>query len=133
MITPNLYGNIVANVVAGLTGGPGIMPGANVGNHVAVFEQGARHVGQDVSSSLSQTDLRSGSFLASQGSCLSHWGSKSRYLKSCSAKFWQGICPSDIIHPMSGIDRVSTPELCIMLQQPSLPPGSTLIQTFAMK
>ena len=48
MITPNLYGNIVANVVAGLTGGPGIMPGANVGNHVAVFEQGARHVGQDV-------------------------------------------------------------------------------------
>jgi hypothetical protein len=48
-VTPNLYGNIVANVVAGLTGGPGIMPGANVGNHVAVFEQGARHVGQDVS------------------------------------------------------------------------------------
>ncbi len=47
-VTPNLYGNIVANVVAGLTGGPGIMPGANVGNHVAVFEQGARHVGQDV-------------------------------------------------------------------------------------
>lgn len=48
MVTPNLYGNIVANVVAGLTGGPGIMPGANVGNHVAVFEQGARHVGQDI-------------------------------------------------------------------------------------
>lgn len=48
-MTPNLYGNIVANVVAGLTGGPGIMPGANVGNQVAVFEQGARHVGQDVS------------------------------------------------------------------------------------
>lgn len=48
-VTPNLYGNIVANVVAGLTGGPGIMPGANVGNQVAVFEQGARHVGQDVS------------------------------------------------------------------------------------
>ena len=47
-MTPNLYGNIVANIVAGLTGGPGIMPGANVGNHVAVFEQGARHVGQDV-------------------------------------------------------------------------------------
>lgn len=47
-VTPNLYGNIVANVVAGLTGGPGIMPGANVGNHVAIFEQGARHVGQDV-------------------------------------------------------------------------------------
>ena len=49
MVTPNLYGNIVANVVAGLTGGPGVMPGANVGNDVAIFEQGARHVGQDVS------------------------------------------------------------------------------------
>lgn len=26
------------------------MPGANVGNQVAVFEQGARHIGQDVRS-----------------------------------------------------------------------------------
>lgn len=65
MVTPNLYGNIVANVVAGLTGGPGIMPGANVGNQVAVFEQGARHVGQDVSLS---SQVHSGSTAAcSQG------------------------------------------------------------------
>ena len=48
MVTPNLYGNLVANIVAGLTGGPGVMPGANVGYGVAIFEQGARHVGQDV-------------------------------------------------------------------------------------
>ena len=38
-MTPNLYGNLVANVVAGLTGGPGILPGVNVGDHCAVFEQ----------------------------------------------------------------------------------------------
>ena len=41
-MTPNLYGNLVANVVAGLTGGPGILPGVNVGDQCAVFEQ-ARH------------------------------------------------------------------------------------------
>lgn len=39
MVTPNLYGNLVANVVAGLTGGAGVMPGVNVGHGVAIFEQ----------------------------------------------------------------------------------------------
>ncbi|KAK9810571.1 hypothetical protein WJX73_001461 [Symbiochloris irregularis] len=48
MVTPNLYGNLVANVVAGITGGPGVIPGANVGDGIAIFEQGARHVGRDI-------------------------------------------------------------------------------------
>jgi len=48
MVTPNLYGNLVSNVVAGLCGGAGVVPGANVGENVAVFEQGARHVGKDI-------------------------------------------------------------------------------------
>ena len=48
MVTPNLYGNLVSNVVAGLCGGPGVMPGANIGKDVAIFEQGARHVGKDI-------------------------------------------------------------------------------------
>ena len=39
MVTPNLYGNLVANVVAGITGGPGVIPGANVGEGIAIFEQ----------------------------------------------------------------------------------------------
>ena len=34
--------------VAGLTGGAGLMPGVNVGDSVAVFEQGARHVAADI-------------------------------------------------------------------------------------
>ncbi len=38
-MTPNLYGNLVSNVVAGLCGGFGVVPGGNVGNGVAVFEQ----------------------------------------------------------------------------------------------
>jgi isocitrate dehydrogenase (NAD+) len=34
--------------VAGLTGGPGLFPGVNVGDTVAIFEQGARHVAKDI-------------------------------------------------------------------------------------
>ncbi|KAK8320427.1 hypothetical protein V6Z11_A12G036700 [Gossypium hirsutum] len=41
MITPNLYGNLVANTAAGIAGGTGVMPGGNVGAEHAVFEQGA--------------------------------------------------------------------------------------------
>jgi isocitrate dehydrogenase (NAD+) len=48
MVTPNLYGNLVCNVAAGLAGGAGIVPGCNVGSDIAVFEQGARHVGKDI-------------------------------------------------------------------------------------
>jgi isocitrate dehydrogenase (NAD+) len=38
MLSPNLYGNIVANVATGLVGGPGIVGGANIGDGIAVFE-----------------------------------------------------------------------------------------------
>jgi len=48
MLTPNLYGNIITNVGAGLVGGPGLTPGANVGDGVAMFEVGARHAAQDI-------------------------------------------------------------------------------------
>ncbi|KAF7128989.1 hypothetical protein RHSIM_Rhsim10G0201300 [Rhododendron simsii] len=36
---PNLYGNLVANTAAGIAGGKGVMPGGNVGDDHAVFEQ----------------------------------------------------------------------------------------------
>eukprot|EP00899_Mesostigma_viride_P029478 jgi/Mesvir1/9715/Mv12186-RA.1 len=48
MVTPNLYGSLVTNIGAGLAGGPGLLPGANIGERIAVFEQGARHVGNDI-------------------------------------------------------------------------------------
>jgi isocitrate dehydrogenase (NAD+) len=38
MVMPNLYGSIVSNVGAALIGGPGLVPGANVGRDFAVFE-----------------------------------------------------------------------------------------------
>ncbi|KAK4788326.1 hypothetical protein SAY86_019645 [Trapa natans] len=41
MVTPNLYGNLVANTAAGIAGGTGFMPGGNVGADHAIFEQGA--------------------------------------------------------------------------------------------
>lgn len=48
MILPNLYGNIVTNIATGLVGGPGLFPGANIGLHGAIFEQGARHSGRSI-------------------------------------------------------------------------------------
>ncbi|KAI5283707.1 isocitrate dehydrogenase (NAD(+)) idh1 [Ascosphaera aggregata] len=48
MLTPNLYGGILSNIGAALVGGPGIVPGCNIGRDVAVFEPGCRHVGLDI-------------------------------------------------------------------------------------
>ena len=38
LLLPNLYGDIVSDLAAGLVGGLGIVPGANLGEHDAVFE-----------------------------------------------------------------------------------------------
>lgn len=48
MVTPNLYGNLVTNVVSALVGGPGLTPGANIGERCAIFESGAHHVASDI-------------------------------------------------------------------------------------
>ena len=38
MLLQNLYGDIISDVTAGLVGGLGVVPGANIGTHGAVFE-----------------------------------------------------------------------------------------------
>jgi isocitrate dehydrogenase (NAD+) len=38
MLLPNLYGDIVSDLCAGLVGGLGVVPGANLGKEIAVFE-----------------------------------------------------------------------------------------------
>src|SRR5690348_15304754 len=38
LVLPNLYGDIVSDLAAGLVGGLGIVPGANLGENMAVFE-----------------------------------------------------------------------------------------------
>ncbi|HZL64772.1 MAG TPA: isocitrate/isopropylmalate family dehydrogenase [Thermoleophilia bacterium] len=38
LVLPNLYGDIVSDLLAGMTGGPGVAPGANLGDAAAVFE-----------------------------------------------------------------------------------------------
>ncbi|KAK0242677.1 hypothetical protein EDD85DRAFT_785734 [Armillaria nabsnona] len=48
MVMPNLYGAIVSNIGAALVGGPGIVPGCNVGRDYALFEPGCRHVASDI-------------------------------------------------------------------------------------
>ncbi|KAJ3326576.1 isocitrate dehydrogenase (NAD(+)) idh1 [Blyttiomyces sp. JEL0837] len=48
IVCGNLYGNILSNIGAALIGGPGLVPGANIGREYAVFEPGCRHVGKDL-------------------------------------------------------------------------------------
>jgi isocitrate dehydrogenase (NAD+) len=38
LVLPNLYGDIISDLAAGLVGGLGIVPGANIGAHHAIFE-----------------------------------------------------------------------------------------------
>ena len=38
LLLPNLYGDIVSDLCAGLVGGLGVVPGANLGHEMAVFE-----------------------------------------------------------------------------------------------
>lgn len=38
VVTENLYGDILSDLCAGLVGGLGIVPGANIGDNVAIFE-----------------------------------------------------------------------------------------------
>jgi isocitrate dehydrogenase (NAD+) len=38
LVTENLYGDILSDLGAGIVGGLGIVPGANIGDEVAVFE-----------------------------------------------------------------------------------------------
>ena len=48
MVMPNLYGAIISNIGAALVGGPGIVPGCNIGRDYALFEPGCRHVAKDI-------------------------------------------------------------------------------------
>jgi isocitrate dehydrogenase (NAD+) len=38
LVAPNLYGDIISDLIAGLVGGLGLVPGANIGKDVAIFE-----------------------------------------------------------------------------------------------
>lgn len=38
LLLPNLYGDMLSDLCAGLVGGLGVVPGANLGDHTAVFE-----------------------------------------------------------------------------------------------
>jgi isocitrate dehydrogenase (NAD+) len=38
IVTTNLFGDILSDLIAGLVGGLGMAPGANIGQHAAIFE-----------------------------------------------------------------------------------------------
>nr|CAG8565755.1 2554_t:CDS:2 [Entrophospora candida] len=48
MVMPNLYVAVVSNIGTALVGGPGIVPGANIGREFVLFEPGTRHVARDI-------------------------------------------------------------------------------------
>ena len=52
LVLPNLYGDIVSDLCAGMVGGLGIAPGANIGEHYAVFEpvhgSAPKHAGKGI-------------------------------------------------------------------------------------
>lgn len=48
MLLPNLYGNIITNIASGLIGGPGLLPGSNIGYKAALFEQGTRNAARSL-------------------------------------------------------------------------------------
>ncbi|XP_065855718.1 isocitrate dehydrogenase [NAD] regulatory subunit 1, mitochondrial isoform X1 [Euphorbia lathyris] len=72
MVTPNLYGNLVANTAAGIAGGTGVMPGGNVGADHAVFEQGASAGNVGKSSIVEQKKANPVALLLSSAMMLRH-------------------------------------------------------------
>lgn len=48
LIEMHRYGSIISNIGAALVGGPGLVPGANIGREFALFEPGCRHVAKDI-------------------------------------------------------------------------------------
>ncbi|KAF3960380.1 hypothetical protein CMV_014909 [Castanea mollissima] len=66
MVTPNLYGNLVANTAAGIAGGTGVMPGGasagNVGNDKLVEQKKANPVALLLSSAMMLRHLQFPSF-----------------------------------------------------------------------
>jgi len=91
MVMPNLYGAIVSNIGAALVGGPGIVPGCNVGRvstspnifivsthgllhkqDYALFEPGCRHVAKDI---MGQDRANPAAMILSATMMLRHLGS----------------------------------------------------------
>ncbi|BFZ63406.1 isocitrate dehydrogenase (NAD(+)) idh1 [Saitoella coloradoensis] len=71
LVMPNLYGSIISNIGAALVGGPGVVPGCNVGREFAVFEPGCRHVGLDI---MNKNQANPSALLLSSAMMLRHLG-----------------------------------------------------------
>jgi isocitrate dehydrogenase len=45
IVSTNLFGDILSDEISGLVGGLGFAPGANIGEHAAIFEAGIPGIG----------------------------------------------------------------------------------------
>ncbi|KAH9999891.1 hypothetical protein BJV77DRAFT_499637 [Russula vinacea] len=93
MVMPNLYGAIVSNIGAALVGGPGVVPGCNVGRDYALFEPGCRHVAKDI---MGQDRANPAAMILSATMMLRHLGS----VLYC-------ILSLILIYPISSLDNIA--------------------------
>lgn len=112
MVMPNLYGAIVSNIGAALVGGPGVVPGCNVGRvssssnmfvlccsqiflvqDYALFEPGCRHVAKDI---MGQDRANPAAMILSATMMLRHLGSVLYCLLSLI-----------LIYPISSLDNIA--------------------------
>jgi isocitrate dehydrogenase (NAD+) len=87
MIMPNLYGAIISNIGAALVGGPGIVPGCNIGREYALFEPGCRHVAKDI---MGTNKANPAAMILSSTMMLRHLGQVASLL-------FHTLCPPDVI------------------------------------
>ncbi|GAA6052487.1 hypothetical protein JCM3770_001136 [Rhodotorula araucariae] len=104
MVMPNLYGSIVSNIGAALVGGPGIVPGANIGREYALFEPGCRHVAKDIEG---QDVANPSAMLLSSAMMLRHLGLDS-YANNLAHAVYQVVQEGKVRTPDMGGDSKTT-------------------------
>lgn len=97
LVLPNLYGNIVANIGCGLVGGPGMLPGVNVGDHLAVFESATRNTGKNIAG---KNVVNPSSMILAGAEMLEHLGLKQ-----------QGALVKEAVSKVFNEGKIRTPDL----------------------
>lgn len=104
MLCGNLYGNILSNVGAALVGGPGVIPGANLGRDYAIYETGCRHVARDIQG---RNTANPSALILSSIHLLRHLG-LNEHANRISAALLKVLSQSKVLTPDLGGDNSTT-------------------------
>lgn len=106
LLCPNLNGDYLSDACAALIGGLGVAPGANIGDHIAIFEpthgSAPKYAGKDV--------INPTSFLLSGAMLLSHVGlpdAAGRIEEAVESTLQAGIMTYDLARQTQGVEPVS--------------------------